>query len=270
MGADVLRRNNVVVSGRGSRPIVFAHGFGCDLTVWAEVAAAFEADWRVVLFDHVGAGGSDLGAYDPAKYATFQGYADDLLEVMATLDLDGAVFVGHSAAATMGMLAAIAEPERFAALVMVSPSPCFIDDEGYRGGFARGDIEGLIEVLDSNFLGWSRQVAPAIMGTPTRPEMGETLVSSFCRTDPDIAREFARVVFLSDHRADVPRCAVRTLVLQTQEDMIAPVEVGRWMRDHLPRGELVLMEATGHCPHMSAPGETLEAIRRFLAVTHAR
>ena len=262
---DVLRRNNVMVSGDGVRPIVFAHGFGCDYHAWSAMAPGFERDHRVVLFDHVGAGGSELSAYESGKYATFDGYVDDALEVIEALDLYDAVFVGHSAAATIGMLAASKAPGRFGAVVMVSPSPCFIDDGDYKGGFSREDIEGLVEVLDSNFLGWSRATAPAIMGTPDRPELGETLTGSFCRTDPDIAREFARVVFLSDHRADVPRCRTRCLVLQTQADMIAPTEVGHYMHRHLPDSELVLMEATGHCPHMSAPEETTGAIRSFLA-----
>ena len=262
---DVLRRNNVKVSGAGSRPIVFAHGFGCDYNAWSAMAPDFESDHRVVLFDHVGAGGSDLSAYESAKYATFDGYVDDAIEVMDALSLRDVIFVGHSAAATIGMLAAIRAPELFHSLVMVSPSPSFIDDGDYKGGFAREDIDGLIEVLDSNFLGWSRSMAPAIMGNPDRPDLGETLTGSFCRTDPDIAREFARVVFLADHRADVPRCRTRSLVLQTQADMIAPVEVGHCLHRTLPDSECVLMEATGHCPHMSAPEETMRAIRGFLA-----
>lgn len=261
----VLRRNNVKVSGDGSRAIVLAHGFGCDYNAWSAMVPDFERDHRVVLFDHVGAGGSDLSAYESAKYASFHGYVDDALEIIEALGLRDVVFVGHSAAATIGMLAAIKAPDRFHALVMVSPSPCFIDDGDYKGGFSREDIEGLIEVLDSNFLGWSRAMAPAIMGAPDRPELGETLTGSFCRTDPDIAREFARVVFLADHRADVPKCRTRSLVLQTQADMIAPVEVGHYMNRHLPDSELVLMEASGHCPHMSAPEETGRAIRGFLA-----
>ncbi|TNC67587.1 alpha/beta fold hydrolase [Rubellimicrobium roseum] len=262
---NVLQRNNVKVSGSGTRPIVFAHGFGCDLNAWRGVAPRFEGDHRVVLLDHVGAGGSDLGAYDAQKYSSFDGYVDDLLEVVAALDLHDVILVGHSAAATMAMLAAIREPSRFASLVLVSPSPCFIDDGDYVGGFSRDDIEGLLEVLDSNFLGWSRATAPLIMGNVNRPELGDELTGSFCRTDPDIARRFARVVFLSDHRADVPRCPVRALVLQTQQDMIAPIEVGHYMHRHLPQSELVLMEATGHCPHMSAPEETTRAIQAFLS-----
>lgn len=261
---DVLTRNNVIVSGAGARPLVFAHGYGCDLTAWADVTPAFEPDCRVVLFDHVGAGNSRLSAYDPVKYASLRGYAQDLLEILDALDLTGVDYVGHSMAASVGMLAAIARPDRFRSLVMVSPSPCFVNDADYVGGFTRADIEGLLEVLDSNFLGWSRATAPAIMGNPDRPDLSETLSSSFCRTDPEIARSWAKVVFLSDHRADVPDCATPSLILQTVEDVIAPVEVGQYLHRHLPRSELVIMRARGHCPHMSAPEETIEAIRRFL------
>lgn len=261
---DVLRRNNVIVSGRGTRAMMFAHGYGCDLMAWNAVVPAFEADWRVVLFDHVGAGGSDLSAYDKGKYGSLAGYAADVGEVMEALDLEDAIFVGHSMAAIVGMLAAIEQPRRFASLVMVCPSPCFLNDGDYVGGFTREDVDGMLEVLDANFLGWSRAMAPAIMGNAERPELGDTLASSFCRTDPDIARDWARTVFLADYRADVPRCRTRSLVLQTGEDVVAPVAVGEWTAKHLPDAEYVLMAATGHCPHMSAPAETIAAIRRFL------
>ncbi|WP_210529861.1 alpha/beta fold hydrolase [Rubellimicrobium arenae] len=262
---DVIKRNNVKVLGEGTQPIVFAHGFGCDWTAWRSVAPNFERDHKVILFDHVGAGGSDLTAYRSDKYSSYAGYVADVLEIIDELDMNDIVFVGHSAAAMIGMLASIQKPERFDSLVMVSPSPSFLDEGDYKGGFSRDDIDGLLEVLDSNFLGWSRSTAPLIMGNPERPELGDVLTGSFCRTDPDIAREFARVVFLADHRADVPNCTKRALVLQTQADLIAPVEVGHYMHDHLPNSELVLMKATGHCPHISAPEETSAAIRSFLA-----
>lgn len=261
---DVVRRNNIMVRGEGARSIVFAHGYGCDLSAWRDSAPSFETDWRVVLFDHVGSGGSDLSAYDKVKYDSLHGYAADTIEVMEAAAPGGAVFVGHSVAAMIGMLAAIRRPELFHALVMVCPSPCYINDKDYVGGFSREDIDGLLEVLASNFLGWSRATAPLIMGNLERPALGEALTSSFCGTDPDIARQFARVTFLSDHREDLPKLSTRTLILQTQKDMIAPVEVGRYMQAAIPASELVIMEATGHCPHMSAPEETVDAIRRFL------
>ena len=265
MRLDPLRRNNVQAMGAGERTIVFSHGFGCDLSTWADVAPAFEAEARVVLFDHVGAGLSDLSAYKPSKYASLDGYAEDLVEIAGALSLRDAVFVGHSVAAMIGMLAALKAPGQFATMVMLCPSPSYIDEGDYVGGFSRADIDDLLEVLDSNFLGWSRATAPAIMGNASRPELGLTLSDSFCRTDPDIAKAFARVTFLSDLRASVPRLELPTLILQTQADMIAPVEVGEYMQAALPHGELMLMQATGHCPHMSAPAETVAAIKRYLA-----
>jgi sigma-B regulation protein RsbQ len=261
----VLDRNNVTVAGRAGAPaIVFAHGFGCDQQMWRHVAPHFEADHRVVLFDHVGSGGSDLDAYEPAKYASLGGYADDVVDILAELDLGPAVFVGHSVSAMIGVLAAGRAPERFAKLVLIGPSPRYIDDEGYTGGFTRADIDELLGSLESNFLGWSSQMAPVIMGNPDRPELGEELTNSFCRTDPDIAAQFARVTFLSDNRADLARVSVPTLVLQCRVDAIAPPTVGEYVRDAIPGARYVLLDATGHCPNLSAPEATTAAIRAFL------
>jgi sigma-B regulation protein RsbQ len=262
---SVLERNNVRVSGHGTQPMLFAHGFGCDQRMWRLVTPAFEEGYRLVLFDHVGAGASDLRAYDRAKYGRLQGYAEDLLEICDALRLTDVVFVGHSVSAMIGMLAAIMAPQRFARLVLVGPSPCYVNEGNYVGGFTRQDIEGLLDFLDSNHLGWSAAMAPAIMGNPDRPELAEELTNSFCRTDPDIARHFARVTFLSDNRADLPRLRVPALVLQCQEDAIAPPEVGEYVHRHLPDSRLVLLRATGHCPNLSAPGETVAAIKAFLA-----
>ncbi|WP_147942116.1 alpha/beta fold hydrolase [Microbispora sp. CSR-4] len=262
---SVQVRNNVRVTGRADgRPMVFAHGFGCDQNMWRLVAPAFEDDHRVVLFDYVGSGDSDLSAYSPERYSSLQGYAQDVLDVCAELDLTGAVFVGHSVSAMIGALAAIREPARFGALVMVGPSPRYIDDEGYTGGFSAADIEELLESLDSNYLGWSSAMAPVIMGNPERPELGAELTNSFCRTDPDIAKRFATVTFMSDNRADLARVPVPCLILQCSEDVIAPVEVGEYVHEHIPTSELVLMRATGHCPNLSAPEETIAAIKAFL------
>ena len=261
---DVLTRNNVVVSGRPDGPVLlFAHGFGCDQHMWRGVAPAFAADYRVVLFDLVGAGRSDTSAYDRERYGTLHGYAEDVLEICAALDLRQVVFVGHSVSATIGVLAAAEEPDRFAKLVLVAPSPCFIDDEGYAGGFTREDIEGLLESLDSNYLGWSAAMAPVIAG-PDNPEAGAELTNSFCRTDPEIARHFARVTFLSDNRADLARVRTPALVLQCSDDALAPEAVGRYVHEQLPGSRLVLLAATGHCPNLSAPAETVAAIKAFL------
>ena len=261
----VLERNNVRVSGRpDGAAMVFAHGFGCDQNMWRFVAPAFEADHRVVLFDHVGAGGSDVSAYDPERYATLGGYADDVVEICRELELSDAVFVGHSVSAMIGVLAAARAPGVIGKLVLVGPSPRYIDDEGYVGGFTRADIEELLESMDSNFLGWSAAMAPAIMGTPGRPELGQELTESFCRTDPEIAASFARVTFLSDNRVDLAGVKVPTLVLQCSEDVIAPEAVGEFVHHEIPGSTLRQLAATGHCPNLSAPEETIEAIRGFV------
>ena len=263
--SGALTRNNVNLSGsEDGQPMIFAHGFGCDQNMWRFVVPAFEDRYRVVLFDHVGAGRSDLSAWNPRKYGTLDGYASDVLEICRELDLRDAVFVGHSVSAMIGALAAIREPQRFESLVFVGPSPRYIDDEGYVGGFTREDIEGLLESLDSNYLGWSSAMAPVIMGNPDRPELGEELTNSFCRTSPEIAKHFARVTFLSDNRADLPRIQARTLILQCSEDAIAPQLVGEYVHRQIPGSELVLMKATGHCPNLSAPQETIAAIQSFL------
>ena len=262
---NVLKRNNVNVSGpEGARSMIFAHGFGCDQNMWRFVAPAFEDEYKTVLFDHVGAGQSDPSAYSRGRYDSLQGYANDVLEICRELDLKNAVFVGHSVSAMIGVLAAVQEPGRFGSLVLVGPSPRYVDDGEYAGGFSREDIEGLLDSLDSNYLGWSSAMAPAIMGNPDRPELGEELTNSFCRTNPEIAKHFARVTFLSDNRADLPKLKARALILQCSEDAIAPQAVGEYVHRQISGSEMVLMQATGHCPNLSAPEETVEAIRGFL------
>jgi sigma-B regulation protein RsbQ len=261
----VRTRNHVQVSGQpGGRPIVFAHGFGCDQNMWRFVAPEFEADHRVVVFDYVGAGGSDLAAYDPERYASLDGYATDVVEIAEELDLEDAIFVGHSVSSMVGVLAAKRVPGRFGKLVLVGPSPRYIDDDGYTGGFSREDIEELLESMDANFLGWSSAMAPAIMGNADRPELGEELTESFCRTDPEIAARFARATFLSDNRADLPGVGVPTLVLQCSDDVIAPDAVGEYVHRQIPGSRFVKLAATGHCPNLSAPRETTAAIRAFI------
>ncbi|HSP39682.1 MAG TPA: alpha/beta hydrolase [Frankiaceae bacterium] len=262
---SVLDRHNVTVSGRpDGQPLLFAHGFGCDQNMWRFVAPRFEDEFRVLRFDHIGAGRSDASAYDPERYSSLHGYADDVLRICRELDLHDVVFVGHSVSAMIGVLAAVAEPERFAKLVLVGPSPRYIDDEGYRGGFSAEDIEELLGSLESNYLGWSSALAPVIMGNPERPELAAELVDSFCRSDPAIARRFARVTFLSDNRADLARVAVPTLVLQSRKDAIAPMEVGTFVAEAIPDSSLVVLDATGHCPNLSAPDATAKAIAAFL------
>ena len=263
MGA--VDRFNVAVSGRpDGQPMVFAHGFGCDQHMWRHVAPVFEDEFRVVLFDHVGAGGSDLGAYDPVRYDSLGGYAEDVLIICRELDLDDVIFVGHSVSAMIGVLAAVAEPDRFAKLVLVGPSPRYIDDGSYVGGFSESDIAELLDSLESNYLGWSRVMAPVIMGNAERPDLGEELTESFCRTDPHIASQFARVTFLSDNRDDLTKVATPTLVLQCRQDVIAPVTVGEYVAAALANSRLVVLDATGHCPNLSAPDATAAAIADFV------
>lgn len=261
---SAIARNNVKVAGSGATAIVFAHGFGCDQAMWRHVAPAFAHDYRTVLFDHVGCGGADNSAYDARAYATLQRYADDVLEFCAELGLRSAVFVGHSVSAMIGILAAIRAPERIGSLVLVGPSPCYYRDGDYDGGFERSDLDGLLEAMDDNYLIWSRSFAPAVAGNAERPELADELASSFCRADPDIARQFARLTFLSDHRADLARVTVPTLVLQCAQDAIAPEQVGRYVHRQVRGSRFVQLAATGHCPHLSAPAETIAAIRSFL------
>ncbi|MCB2377997.1 alpha/beta hydrolase [Hymenobacter sp. BT635] len=264
-----LERNNVKVLGAGEQAMVFVHGFGCDQHMWRLVAPAFESYYRTVLLDLVGAGQSALAAYDPARYATLQAHADDILAVLAELNLRDVVLVGHSVSAMIVMLAAIEEPERVARLVFVAPSPRYLNDGGYTGGFEPADIDELLEAMDSNYLGWSGSITPVIMGHPERPELAQELNNSFCRTDPTIARHFARVTFLSDNRADLPRLRRPSLIVQCAYDALAPRAVGDYLHRQLPGSTLVVIDTSGHCPHLSAPKATIGAIEHFLAVEPA-
>lgn len=262
---DVLRRNNVQVTGNPEgRPIVFAHGFGCSQEMWRSVLPRFEADYRVIAFDHVGAGSSDSSAYDRAKYDSLHGYADDILEILEKLDLRDVVYVGHSVSGMMGVLASNRDPSRFGAMVLVGPSPRYVNDVDYFGGFEQADIDGLLDALDSNYLGWSSSMAPVIMGNADRPELGEELTESFCRVDPQIARQFARVTFLSDNRRDLAQVAIPTLVLQCTDDPIAPLPVGEYVHQQIPGSTMVVIAATGHVPNLSEPDEVAREIRSFL------
>ena len=260
----VIKRNNVNVRGSGARAMIFAHGFGCDQNMWRFVEPAFEAEFRTVLFDHVGAGGSDLKAYDRVKYSTLAGYADDIVEIGHEVDLRDAVFVGHSVSCMIGTLAAQKAPGMFGKLVMVGPSARYIDDGDYVGGFSEKQIEELLQFLESNHMGWSTQMAPAIMGNPNRPELGTELTNSFCRTDPEIAKAFARVTFKSDNREDLAKIDIPTLVLQCSEDIIASKAVGEFVHRAIPDSEMIILEATGHCPNLSAPDEVIAAMRSFV------
>lgn len=261
---SVVQRNNVRIGGKGERAIVFAHGFGCDQNMWRLVAPAFERDFCTILYDQVGAGASDLSAYDPQRYGSLEGYAADLVEIGRELKLREAVFVGHSVSAMIGVLASVSEPALFRELVLVSPSPRYVNDAGYYGGFSMSDIDELLASLADNHLGWSAMMAPVIMGNRDRLELSEELTNSFCRTDPAIAHDFARVTFTSDNRADLPYVEARTLILQCRDDVIAPIAVGEYVRDAIPGSEMVLLDASGHCPNLSAPAAVIAAIRAFV------
>jgi sigma-B regulation protein RsbQ len=265
---DVLTRNNVTFAGPepdGGPVLLLAHGFGCDQHMWRLVTPALARDTRVVAFDHAGAGGADPAAWSQDRHGTLAGYAEDVVALCDELDLRRVVFVGHSVAAMIGVLAANRDPGRFEALVLVTPSPRYVDDDGYRGGFSRQDIDELLESLDSNYLGWSAAMAPVIMGNPERPELGAELTNSFCRTDPAVAASFARATFLSDNRADLAGVTLPTLILQCRQDVIAPPEVGAFVHEQIAGSRLVTLDATGHCPQLSAPAETAEAIRSFVS-----
>ena len=262
---DVISRNNVKITGKGTQPMLFAHGFGCDQNMWRFVAPEFEDDYKVILFDYVGSGKSDLNAYSADKYTKLDGYAMDVLEIVRELDLHDVIFVGHSVSSMIGVLAANEEPNRFAKIIMIGPSPRYINDGEYFGGFEQKDIEGLFDMMDKNFIGWANFLAPAIMKNSDRPELGKELTDSFCSTDPLIARNFAKATFYADNRADLSGLRVPSLVLQCAEDMVAPTQVGEYVKGQLANSEIRFMKAIGHCPHMSHPEETTTLIKEYLA-----
>jgi len=262
---DALRRNNVKVTGSGEQVIMFAHGYGCDQNMWRQVVPSFSDNYTIILFDYVGSGSSDSSAFDQSRYSKLRGYAQDVLEILAALKLDHPVhFVGHSVSSMIGALASIDEPSRFETLTMIGPSPHYINEGDYFGGFERRDIDGLLDSLESNHVAWSAAMAPVIMGNTERPELAEELEASFCRMDPFLAQHFARVTFLSDNRNDLPLVDTRTLILQCQTDAIAGLRVGEYVHKSLKNSKLVVMDAKGHCPHMSEPTQVVREIRRFL------
>jgi sigma-B regulation protein RsbQ len=264
-GSTILSRNNVRVQGEGPRTLVFAHGFGCDQNMWRFIEPALRERCRTVLFDYVGLGQSDRAAFDPGRYASLDGYAQDLVEIAEALDLRDAIVVGHSVSSMIGLLASLRAPQRFGGLAMIGPSPRYIDDPpDYVGGFQRGDIDGLLDLMDHNYVGWAGALAPMVMGQGNRSELTAELEETFCSTDPVVAKCFARATFYADNRADLPKAKVPSLVLQVRDDAIAPMAVGAYVERHLPGSELVVLEASGHCPHMSHPELTLAALRPFL------
>lgn len=263
-------RHAITVRGAGTQAMVFVHGYGCDQNMWRLMTPYFKATHKVVLYDQMGAGQSDLAAYDKAKYATLEGYADDLIAVCEWLDDGPVIVVAHSISGTIALLAAKRRPELFARLIMLGPSPCFINDGNYVGGFDRAEIDEMLDFLQLNHAAWSAQMAPIIMGNPDRPELAAELRASFCRTDPRVARQFARTTFLSDHRADLPAVATPTLILQCDDDVVAPLSVGNYMQAAMPNADLVILRSAGHCPHISSAPLVAETIIAYLAAEDRR
>ncbi|MBB1285731.1 alpha/beta hydrolase [Flavisolibacter sp. BT320] len=261
---SIRERNNVKIFGEGDQVMLFAHGFGCDQNMWRYLTPAFEKDYRIVLFDYVGAGKSDNRFYNKERYASLHGYAQDVLDICNELQLKDVIFVGHSVSAMIGLLAAIDSPQYFKKMIMVGPSPCYLNDGDYVGGFTRKDIEGLLDTMEKNYIGWANFLAPNIMGNTDRPQLGQELTESFCSTDPLIARQFAEATFFSDNRNDLKKVKIPSLILQCSEDIIAPLEVGNYLSQQLPQSTLRVMKATGHCPHMSEPEETSYYMKEFL------
>jgi sigma-B regulation protein RsbQ len=268
MVEDVVLRNNVRITGKGTKTMLFAHGFGCDQNMWRYIVPAFESDYKIVLFDYVGAGKSDVSKYNPERYQSLQGYAQDVLDICRELKLKDVIFVGHSVSAMIGTLAALQNPGLFSHLIMIGPSPCYINKDGYTGGFELSDIEGLLDTMDKNYIGWANFLAPKIMANDDRPELSEELTQSFCSTDPVIASQFARATFLSDNRVDLPKLRTPALIIQCTDDIIAPIEVGKYVHANISSSTFYLINAKGHCPHMSEPEETISVMKNYLGVTH--
>ena len=261
---NILQRNNVTVTGNGDTAMLFAHGFGCSQEAWRRITSAFADDYKLILFDYIGAGKSDLTAYDKKRYSTLDGYADDILEICYELKVNAAIFIGHSVSSIIGALAAIKQPSLFKKLIFIGPSPCYINSAGYVGGFEQDDIESLLEIMDDDFAGWIKLMAPKVMGNPGRPELTDEIEQFFCSADQEILKDFARVTFLSDNRKDLGKIPVESLTLQCSEDIIAPLTVGEYVKENTPGNKMIILKATGHCPHMSEPEETIMAIKSFL------
>ena len=267
MSQNILLRNNVTVGGTGKQPMLFAHGLGSDQTTWRYLTPALMPLYQLVLFDYVGSGQSDRAAYEPSRYATLDGYAQDILDICQTLDLTNVILVAHSVSAMIGLLAAIQQPHYFAKLIMIGPSPRYLNEApDYVGGFEQADIDELLTLMDQNYSQWAHYLAPAMMGNPDRPRLGQELIQSFCSTDPAIMQQFARATLLSDHRLQLAKLQKPALILQSNQDLIAPHSAGEYTHQHIPASTLHYMNATGHCPHLSNPTETIALIQDYLSI----
>jgi sigma-B regulation protein RsbQ len=259
-----MHNNAITLRGNGAKPMLFVHGFGTDQAMWRYIAPAFEDSHKVVLYDHIGSGRSDLRLYDKRKYAHYEGYADDLIEICDALDLRGIDLAAHSAGCMMAVLAARRCSELFDRLMLLGASPCYVNHEDYTGGFSREDINDLLAFLEINPAGWSANLTPMVMANAERPELAAELEAFFVRNDPKIMHHFACAVFLSDHRADLEGLKVPTLIMQCRDDIVAPLEVGDYMHAKLPNSTLKVLDTHGHYPQLSHPGPVTDAIRDYL------
>ena len=265
MGTSILERNNVKILGNGSKTMIFAHGFGSDQTAWRHQVAAFASNYRIVLFDHVGAGKSDFSAYSPRRYSSLYSYSEDLLDLCAELKLTQCILVGHSVSGMVSLLAALVEPQRFSQLIFISASPRYLNDEGYFGGFEQSDLDALYAAMSSNYYAWVSGFAPIAMGNPEKPELALEFANTLAAIRPDIAQAVARVIFQSDHRAELPRLTLPTTILQASGDIAVPIEVGQYMAAQIADSQLIPIQAQGHLPHISAPDVVTHAIASCLA-----
>ncbi|HWK22069.1 MAG TPA: alpha/beta hydrolase [Ureibacillus sp.] len=266
MSEEIIKRNNVHISGKGKKVIIFAPGFGCDQTVWKDVSPAFEEEYKVVLFDYIGIGKSDLSAFEPNKYSKLSGYVQDVLDICAALNLREAIFVGHSVSCMVGVLASIQKPEYFSHLIMIAPSPCYLNDPPeYYGGFDREDLESLLELMEKNYIGWASAFTYKLLNNNVaQADVSKELEDRFCSTDPFIINTFAKACFFTDSRSEIAKVSLPSLILQCSEDIIAPKDVGEYLYRNMPNSKLTYMNAIGHCPHMSEPEETIQSIKYYL------
>ncbi|WP_334063868.1 alpha/beta fold hydrolase [Alteromonas genovensis] len=262
---DIIKRNNVRFFGNGEVTLLLAHGFGCDQRMWDHLIPYLENDYKIVLFDYVGCGQSDLSAFDKKRYSQLSGYAKDVEEICDALSLSNVIFIGHSVSSTIGMHAAIERPDLISKLIMICPSPCFLNlPPDYMGGFEKDDLEELINLMDKNYLGWASYFAPLVVGEGHDESVKQEMEDSFCSTDPSYAKPFAKATFFADDRYLMPKLGTPTLILQSQDDSLASVEVGRYMNKAIEHSKLIVLEAKGHCLHMTTPEQVACAIGEFL------
>ncbi|MEW6491595.1 MAG: alpha/beta hydrolase [Cyanobacteriota bacterium] len=264
MASSIMQRNNVQVLGDGPQTIIFAHGFGSDQMAWRHQVATFASDFRIILFDHVGAGKSDFSAYSPRRYSSIYSYADDLLDLCAELKLTKSILVGHSVSGMVSLLAALVEPDCFSQLIFISASPRYLNDVGYYGGFEQSDLDALYEAMSTNYYAWASGFAPIAMATQDKPELAKEFANTLAAIRPDIAQAVSRVIFQSDHRAELPRLKIPTVILQASDDIAVPPEVGQYMANVIPHSKLIKINAKGHLPHLSAPDVVTSAIAECL------